>query len=51
MIEQSSHIGFIVAAYAIATVVIASMVVVILADHRALRRSLEKFGPRGLDRE
>jgi len=45
------HTGFIVAAYVIAAVVIVSMIVVIVADHRSLKRSLRRFGPRGLDRE
>ena len=51
MIEHSSHIGFIVAAYVIAAVVIASMIVVILSDYRALKHSLKRFGARGADRE
>lgn len=51
MIEHSQHLGFIVAAYAIATLVIASMILVIVADYRALRRRLKRFGARGLDRE
>ena len=44
------HTGFIVAAYAIAAVVIASMVLVILSDHRALKRDLRRFGAREADR-
>ena len=49
--EHDSHTGFIVAAYVISAVVIVSMIVVIISDGRALRRSLSRFGTRGLDRE
>jgi heme exporter protein CcmD len=49
MIEHDPHTGFIIAAYAIATFVIVSMIVVIVADHRALRANLKRFGARGLD--
>lgn len=45
------HTGFIVAAYVVAGVVIASMIVVIVADYIGLRRSLTRFGDRGLDRQ
>ncbi len=51
MIAHASHIGFIAAAYAVAAVVITSMVLSIVAEHRALRRDLARFGARGLDRE
>lgn len=51
MIEPSSHAGFIIAAYGIATVVIGSMVVVILSDYRVLKQQLKRFGDRGLDRQ
>ncbi len=51
MIEHSSHIGFIVAAYLVAGVVILSMIVAVLWDYRALKRSLARFGPRGASRE
>ncbi len=49
--EHDPHTGFIVAAYVISAVVIVSMIVVIVSDQRALRRSLKRFGARGLDRE
>ncbi len=49
--EHDPHTGFIVAAYVISAVVIVSMIVVIISDGRALRRSLSRFGTRGLDRE
>ena len=51
MIEHSSHIGFIVAAYVVATVVIISMIVATMTDYRTLRRALARFGDRGLDRQ
>ena len=49
--EHDPHTGFIVAAYAIATLVVAAMVVAILVDHRTLKAGLKRFGARGLDRE
>ena len=48
--EHDPHTGFIVAAYVVAAVVIVSMIAVIVAEHRALRRALARFGARGLDR-
>lgn len=45
------HTGFIVAAFVVACVVIASMIFAIVTDYRALRKSLARFGARGLDRE
>ena len=48
--DHDPHTGFIVAAYVIAAVVVAMMVVTILADHRALKKSLERFGAREADR-
>ena len=49
--EHDPHTGFIVAAYAVTAVVVVSMIVVIVADYVGLRRSLARFGARGLDRE
>ncbi len=51
MIAHASHAGFIVAAYAVAGLVVVAMIVAVVADHRALRRDLARFGARGLDRE
>lgn len=51
MIEPSSHLDFIIAAYVVATAVVGSMILVILSDYRSLKRSLGRFGARGLDRE
>ena len=51
MIAHASHTGFIVAAYAVAALVVASMVLSIAMEHRALRRDLRRCGARGLDRE
>ena len=46
---HESHYGFIVAAYVVAFVVIGIMIAMIVYDHHALRKSLERFGPRGSD--
>ena len=43
--EHDPHTGFIVAAYILAFVVVASMIVAILSDYRSLKRSLRRFGP------
>lgn len=51
MIEHQSHIGFVVAAYAVCALVIVAMITIIVADHGSLRGSLARFGDRGLDRE
>jgi len=40
------HIGFVIAAYAIAFVVIAGMIVVTLADYRSLKKALERLATR-----
>ena len=44
------HFDFIIAAYGIAAVVIGTMIVTILADHRALKKRLEHFGRREAER-
>jgi heme exporter protein CcmD len=49
MIEHSSHVGFIVAAYVVAGVVIGTMIASTFIDYRGLRRALARFGARGLD--
>ncbi len=49
MIEHSSHAGFIIAAYVVAGIVIATMVGSTILDYRGLRRALARFGTRGLD--
>ena len=43
--DHDPHTSFIVAAYVVAFVVIASMIIAILSDHQALKRSLRRFGP------
>jgi heme exporter protein CcmD len=40
------HIGFVIAAYAIAFVVIGGMIVGTLADYRTLKKSLERVEAR-----
>lgn len=48
----SGHTGFIVAAYAVATVVIVAIVTTILLDYRAQRRMLAKLEKRtGIDKD
>lgn len=51
METHDPHTGFIVAAYVVAGVVILSMIFAVVTDYRTLRRSLARFGARGLDRE
>jgi len=41
------HMGFVVAAYAIAFVIVAAMIFVILRDYRMLKRDLARFPGRG----
>ncbi len=49
--EHDPHAGFILAAYGIATIVVVTMIVTILADYRGLRRRLARFAAREADRE
>lgn len=49
--EHDPHTGFIVAAYAVAGLVILSMIVAIVTDYRSLKKALARFGDRGADRE
>ena len=51
MIEHSAHVPFILAAYALTSLVVAAMIVSIVVDYRVVRRALARFGTRGLDRE
>ena len=51
MIESlGPHAGFIVAAYAVAAVVLASLVVWVALDYRARRRQIETLEARGVVR-
>jgi heme exporter protein CcmD len=43
----SDHGDFIIAAFAITAAVVALMLGAIVRDHRALKRALAKFPPRG----
>jgi heme exporter protein CcmD len=45
------HIGFIVAAYAVAAFVIGAMIAAIVLDGRRLRRALARFGADAQSRE
>ena len=45
------HTGFILAAYITALAVVAAMTILIVSDHRALKKSLRRFGVRGEGRE
>lgn len=44
------HAGFILAAYAVTSLVVAGLVVWVLADYRAQRRSLSDLESRGVTR-
>ena len=46
----ANHIGFIVAAYAAAAVVVAGLIAWVLLDYRALRRTLADLDRRGITR-
>ena len=50
-VAHDPHTGFILAAYGIAAIVIGTMLVTIMADHRALKRKLMRFGRRGSERD
>jgi heme exporter protein D len=45
-----NHLGFIVAAYAAAIVVVGALVAWVMLDYRALRRTLADFDRRGISR-
>jgi heme exporter protein CcmD len=45
-IVTSPHFGFILAAYGVSVLVVLGMIGAIILDHRALRRALDKVGPR-----
>ena len=42
--SEAPHIGFVVAAYAIAAVVLLGMIGAVLADYRVQRKALERLG-------
>lgn len=44
--SHDPHIGFIIAAYALALVIVGGMIVAILADYLNLQRALASFGAR-----
>lgn len=44
---MTGHGAFILAAYAVTVTVLLGLIVAIIVDHRALRRALAKFPPRG----
>jgi len=50
MIDLGSHAGFIIAAYIAATVVVASLVIWVAADHAAQKRALSELERRGITR-
>ena len=41
------HIGFVIAAYAAALIIVTLLIGAILFDHRSLRRALAAYGTRG----
>ena len=48
--DLGPHAGFIVTAYAVASVVVAGLIASVVTDHRALTRSLEDLGRSGVTR-
>ena len=46
----ANHIGFIVAAYAAAVIVVAALIAWVMIDYRALRRTLADLERRGITR-
>jgi heme exporter protein D len=48
--DLGSHAGFIIGAYAVAAAVVAALVIWVIADHAALRRSLADLERRGVTR-
>jgi heme exporter protein CcmD len=46
-----SHVGFIIAAYAITGVAIIGVIATLVLDHRTLAKALERFPSRDVDRE
>jgi len=46
----ANHIGFIVAAYTAAAVVVAALIAWVMIDYRALRRTLADLDRRGITR-
>ena len=50
MLGLGTHAGFILASYGIAVVLLAAVLIWILVDHRALKRSLATLEARGVRR-
>jgi len=48
--DLGPHASFILAAYAVAVVIVAALVVWVMLDHRAQRRSLGELEKRGVTR-
>ena len=46
MNEASPHIGFVIAAYALAAIVLTAMVVAVFADYRAQKKALRRLEDR-----
>jgi heme exporter protein CcmD len=44
---QDSHIGFVIAAYAVTGVTVLAMIVAIIVEHRSLTRALGRLSARG----
>jgi heme exporter protein D len=49
-LDLGPHVGFIVGAYVVAAAVVAALVIWVLADHAALRRTLADLERRGVSR-
>jgi heme exporter protein D len=48
--DLGQHAGFIIAAYVIATAVVAALIVWVTADHAAQKRALAELEQRGITR-
>ncbi len=48
--NAASHMGFIVAAYAAATAIVAALICWVTLDYRALKQTLAEFEGRGVTR-
>jgi heme exporter protein D len=48
--DLGSHAGFIIGAYVVAAAVVAALIVWVIADHAALRRTLADLERRGVTR-
>jgi heme exporter protein D len=48
--EAANHMGFIVAAYAVTVIIVATLIAWVMLDHRAQQRALADLDKRGVSR-